>query len=107
MAPLGRTGYLMIIMMLSILLLSGCISPKTESKPASVQPLDTSKITAVKAKFAQVGELAGAGLKVTVVNRECTIEGVLPGEDLKKKAEDLALSVEGIEKVINKIEVKP
>ena len=98
---------LSLIVMLVAVLAGGCISPKTPEKPASIQPLDTSKITAVKATFSQVGELAGAGLKVTVVNRECTLEGTVPTKELKKKAGDLALSVEGIEKVVNKIEVKP
>lgn len=99
------TLLLLLLILLGTALIAGCISPKTETKPASIEPLDRAKTTAVKAKLHQVEGLAVADLKVAVVNQECTLEGEVGSDEMKKKAEDLALTVDGVTKVINKIVV--
>jgi osmotically-inducible protein OsmY len=100
--PLAADCLLALIL---LLLAAGCVSPKTDTKPASIQPLDTAKITAVQARLQQVRELAGNPIKVTVVNQECTLEGAVESEEYSKMAEEQALKVEGITKVNNKIQV--
>ncbi len=95
------------VVALGMSFIAGCISPATQSKPASIQPLDTSKTAAVKAGLQQVEDLATAGLKVTVVNRECTLEGTVSTDKLKNEAGEIALGVEGVDRVVNRIQVKP
>lgn len=110
MKKFGILLKLMLLVAAAGVVLVGCggkPAPKPEEKQASIVPLDRAKITAVTANFAQDRDLAPLAIKATVINQECTLEGTVPSEELKKRAEDYALKVEGIRKVINKIEVKP
>jgi osmotically-inducible protein OsmY len=98
-----------LIVFLMILSLNiGCSSNVTPQQDgtASIQQLDTSKITAVKAKFAQDKILAGTTITIKVINNECTLEGTVPNQESKENAGKLAASVEGITKVNNNLKVK-
>lgn len=96
---------LMITILLSFLLLCGCASPVPP--PSSIAPLDTSKITAVKASLNTDPDVACQKLDISVINNEVTLSGTVPDQETKKKAEDLAARTHGITKVINNIKVAP
>jgi osmotically-inducible protein OsmY len=104
-----KTRFLCLILISVILLAAvGCGKRTCENSEdvSSIKQLDQSKVTAVKAKFAQDKILAGQVLKITVINQECTLEGVVPTEEARDKAVQLAASVEGISTIIDKLEVK-
>jgi hypothetical protein len=110
MKKFGILLKLLILLAMAGAALVGCSSPAkpvTDENTASIVPLDRAKTVAVKANLSSDRDLASQGIKATVINQECTLEGTVPSEELKKRAEDLAMKVEGITKVINKIEVKP
>lgn len=90
-----------------IVILTGCIQPKTETTKATIPPLDHAKITAIKTNLGQVPGLVTADIKVEVRLKKATLKGTVKSEELKKKAEQIAYKVEGITEVENKLEVKP
>ncbi len=90
---------------LLISLLVGCGTTAQREVPQSISPLDRTKVAAVKSKFAQNKVLSGQNIKVEVKNTMCILSGTVPEEKYKKKAEELVLSVKGIEKVENKLKV--
>lgn len=97
---------ILVVLLFCLALNVSCNGGQQKDKPASVETLNRAKTTAVRAKFAQDKELAGANVKVSVFNLECVLEGEVSSEDTKKRAEELALSVDGVEKVDNRLKVK-
>lgn len=95
-------------MMLGLCLFAatGC---KTMTGSSAGHNLDDAAITtSVKSHLAtkdRIGTLAR--VNVTTVENTVYLSGVLPTEDEKIKAEEIARNVEGVKKVANNIEVRP
>ncbi|MGV8121009.1 MAG: BON domain-containing protein [Candidatus Xenobiia bacterium LiM19] len=100
----GNTRYTILCVIL-LAFLCGCASPPPP--PNSIAPLDTSKLTAVKAGLNTDPDVASQRLDVSVINDEVTLSGTVPNEEIKKKAEELAARTHGITKVTNNIKVVP
>ncbi len=93
----------MILCMILLAFIGGCASPAPP--PQSIAPLDTSKLTAVKASLNTDPDVASQRLDVSVINEQVTLSGTVPNEEIRKKAEELAARTHGITKVINNIKV--
>jgi hypothetical protein len=106
--PLRKRFVTFALISIILVVATGCVDRTHEATQgvSSIQPLDRSKITAVKAKFAQDEILAGQSIKITVINMECTLEGTVPSEEVKSRAIRAAGSVEGISRVIDKLEIQ-
>ena len=77
----------------------------TEGSYSSIAPLDDSRQTAIKVALNQDEELVTMNIKVNVVNYKVTLSGSVETEEQKMRAEELAKSVKGVDKVINNLEV--
>lgn len=95
-----------LITLLLIINLIGCYqSPPPPMK--SIETLDRGRMIGVNMALKQDPQLAEFNIKVDVVNYTVTITGQVETEKQKKKAEEVVKSVSGVEKVVNKLEVKP
>lgn len=102
----GKLLYIVVLGTIFLIsFLVGCGTTAQKEAPQSISSLDRTKVAAVKSKFAQNKVLAGQNIKIEVRNTTCILSGTVPEEKYRKKAEDLALSVKGIEKVENKLKV--
>ena len=79
-------------------------TPTTEAAPT--QPSNVSLEVDVNGKFLDDSQLASFPLTVKAENGVITLSGQLPSEDLKRRAEKLSLTIKGVRRVINDIEVK-
>lgn len=59
----------------------------------------------VREDLREVDELNGEAITVQSVNGEVTLQGVVPSEDAKQKAEDVADDVNGVTRVANRLQV--
>lgn len=85
-------------------LATACAGP-SEPPPSSIHALDKTKLTAVEMNLKTDAELAGAGIQVSAQNDMVVLKGTVNSEDAKKRAEALALKVDGITKVANHLTV--
>lgn len=96
------------VMCLVALMGAGCSNPSGRGdNTASIRELDRTKETAIKIALKQDKELAGEDIKIQVVNLEATISGKVQNEEAKQRAEKIAMKVEGIKTVHNKLKVEP
>lgn len=91
--------------LLALSLLTGCPGPAENSGPTSIVPLDKAKVTAAEMNMKTDPILASCNLKCSAENDLLVINGEVPTEAAKKKAEDLAKHTQGITKVANHIKV--
>lgn len=89
---------------LAILLCTACSGPEAPP-PSSIQALDRTHVLAVEANLKTDVELAGAGIRVSAKNDAVVLQGQVPSEDAKRRAEGLALKTRGIRKVDNQLQV--
>lgn len=82
----------------------GCAGP-SEPPPSSIKPIDAATVAAVDVQLKQDPILAGCVLKAQAQNDMVVLTGEVPTEESKKKAEELARTVHGVEKVANHITV--
>lgn len=61
--------------------------------------------TEVREDLRDVDELRGEEITVQAVNGEVTLQGVVPTEDARKRAEDVADDVQGVTRVANRLQV--
>lgn len=96
-----------LLIVLLILLPETLLSCSEPPKPSinSIQPLDTSKAVAVKARFSMDQELASEKIDVSVKNDTATLSGTVHSEEVKERASALTLKTRGINKVINNLQV--
>ncbi|MDQ7824476.1 MAG: BON domain-containing protein [Candidatus Eremiobacteraeota bacterium] len=92
--------------LLTLMAMTGGCAPPPQP-PSSIQPLDTSHVTALKSALNTDPELASAGIQVTVQNDTATLTGTVNSEEAKKRAEAIALKTRGINKVVNNLQVAP
>lgn len=92
------------ILFLVALATIGCAGP-TEPPPSSIKPIDQATVAAVDIQLKQDPILAGCVLKAKAQNDLLVLTGEVPTEESKKKAEELARTVRGVEKVANHITV--
>lgn len=85
----------------------GCSTAPQEPPPTSIKPLDQAKVTAAKLNLSNDAELAPLGIQLSAQNDLLVMNGSVPSDAAKKRAEDLVRRVEGIHKVANHLEVKP
>lgn len=83
----------------------GCTGP-TEPPPTSIKPIDQAKVTAARMNLSNDAELAPLGIKLSAQNELLVMNGAVPSEAAKKRAESLVRKVEGISHVANHLEVK-
>ena len=91
---------------LSLFLAAGCKTMTGQTAGHSLD--DTTITTTVKAHLAtgdRVGTLTMIG--VTTVENTVYLSGILPSQEEKDKAEDIARRVDGAKNVVNNIEVRP
>lgn len=93
-----------VIVALLGVLATACAGP-SEPPPSSIHALDKTKLTAVEMNLKTDAELAGAGIQVSAQNDMVVLKGTVNSEDAKKRAEALALKVDGITKVANHLTV--
>ncbi len=79
-------------------------TPSTEPAPSA--PSNVSLEVDVNGKFLDDSQLASFPISVKAANGVVTLTGDLPSQDLKARAEKLALAVKGVRRVINDIEIK-
>jgi len=97
------------LLWLCFISITGCSSPKTESQsrpPASIKELDRSKETAIKKSLKSDKELAGESIRIKVINFEVTLLGTVETKEQKERAGQIAMKTPGINKVINKLNVR-
>jgi osmotically-inducible protein OsmY len=75
--------------------------------PMTIPQLDQATMTAIQARIKGDGELAGEIVKVSAKGDTVVLEGSVQTADEKERAEKLARSVKGVNKVDNKLEIKP
>lgn len=92
------------ILLLVALAAVGCAGP-SEPPPSSIKPIDQATVAAVNVQLKQDPILAGCVLKAQAQNDLLILSGEVPTEESKKKAEQLARTVHGVEKVANHITV--
>lgn len=92
------------LLIMTLILAVGCAGP-TEPPPSSIKPIDQATVSAVQVQLKQDPILAGCVLKASAQNDMVVLTGEVPTEESKKKAEQLARSVHGVEKVANHINV--
>lgn len=92
------------VALLGLWLVGGCSGP-AEPPPSSIYPLDKAKLTAAEMNIKTDPLLASCTIKCEAENDLLIINGEVPTEALKKKAEDLAKRTQGITKVANHIKV--
>jgi hypothetical protein len=86
--------------------LFGCSGP-TSPPPTSIKPLDQAKVTAAKLNLANDAEIAPCNLQLKAENDLLVMNGSVPSEAAKKRAEELVRKVEGISNVANHLQVQP
>lgn len=90
---------------LALWLLGGCSGPAENTGPSSIAPLDKAKVTAAEMNIKTDPGLASCNLQCAAENDLLVINGEVPTEAMKKKAEELAKRTQGITKVANHIKV--
>lgn len=75
--------------------------------PTTIAPIDSAHVTAIEVRLKGDVELATESVKVTAKGDTVVLEGTVQNADEKARAEQLARSVKGVEKVDNKLEVQP
>ena len=93
------------LFIVALMLFIGCAGP-TEPPPSSIKPIDSATVAAVDVQLKQDPILAGCVLKAQAQNDMVVLTGEVPTEEAKQKAEQLAKTVHGVEKVANHITVK-
>jgi hypothetical protein len=87
--------------------LVGCTGASPDPPPTSIVPIDKAKLVMAETNLKTDPVLAGCVIKVTAQNTLVVIDGDVPSETSKAKAEDLVLKVDGIKKVANHLRVVP
>ncbi|MBI3929557.1 MAG: BON domain-containing protein [Armatimonadetes bacterium] len=83
--------------------LSGCPAPPPAEQ--SIRAIDHATVQAVKISLQNDMELAPQGIKVEAKNDMVVLNGTVPSEAAKKRAERIAKRVQGVEKVANHLVV--
>lgn len=97
--------FLLGLLLLSCGSVTGCASSEPPPPPTTIAPIDTAHVTAVEVRLKGDTELATETIKVTAKGDTVVLEGSVQKPDEKTRAEQLARSVKGVEKVDNKLEV--
>ena len=79
----------------------------TEPPPTSIMPIDRAKLVMAESNLKTDSVLAGCVIKVTAKNALVVLDGDVPSEAEKAKAEQLVRKVEGIKQVANHLRVVP
>ena len=87
-----------------VLTLSGCASLSNQIQPATRE--DTVIATKIKTTFIDTPELAAAAIHVESDQGIVTLTGFVESKPQRQQAETLAKTIQGVRRVINRIEVK-
>lgn len=94
------------ICLLALLTLTGCSGPK-EPPINSIKPIDSAEVAAVQMNFKTDAELAACSIQAKAENDLLILNGQVPNQAAKDRAEEIAKKTRGITKVANHLEVVP
>lgn len=93
--------------MVALSLAGGCALTQPKEPPInSIKPIDQSAVATVKMNLKTDAELAASSIEVKAENDLLVLQGVVPSEEAKKRAEEIAKKTPKIEKVANHLEVQ-
>ena len=101
MKPLGS---LLVVMMLTVFSVAGCQSMTGKSAGRNVD--DATVTTAVKTKLAADKASSLTRVDVDTNNGTVSLNGVVESSGQKARAQELAAQVNGVDKVINNLQVQ-
>jgi len=85
--------------------LSGCTPAPKEPPPRSIKAIDDSVVATVKMNLKTDPTLAASTIEVKAENELLVLQGQVPSQEAKDKAEELAKKAPKVEKVANHLEV--
>lgn len=100
--PIASTGLLLAAAQAQAVTLSADVGASVDAATQTVT--DAALTTKIKAKLAADSRVKASDISVTTNGNVAVLTGTAPSAEAKKAAEDLALNVEGVTKVDNRIE---
>lgn len=100
-------------LLVASLLATGCAasppppSPSPSVAPVTIPQIDAAHVTSVQVRLKGDLELASEQIAVTAQGDTVVLSGTVGTADERQRAESLARSVKGVEKIDNRIEVRP
>lgn len=106
LAPVTSVGLLLAAAQAQAVSLSADVGASVDAATQTVTQTvtDTALTAKIKAKLAADSRVTASDISVTTRGNVAVLTGTAPSADAKKAAEDLALHVEGVTQVENKIE---
>lgn len=95
------------LLLLHLGLASGCASPEPPPPAATIPQIDKAHVTAVEVRLKGDVELATESIQVVAHGDTVVLSGTVQKDEEKRRAEQLARSVQGVNKVDNQLKVQP